>query len=542
MKQDTSAIPQPGQLFNRSRLLKKLRNEAEWDLIVIGGGATGLGVALDAVTRGYKTLLLEQSDFSKGTSSKSTKLVHGGVRYLAQGDIDLVREALKERGLLARNAAHLVKNQKFIIPAYDWFNIALYGVGLTVYDLLAGKLRLGRTSFLSSSEVMKRIPVLKQEKLTGGITYQDGQFDDSRLALNIAQTCIEQGATLLNYIKVNSLLKNDQGDISGAEATDMETGETFTIKGKSVINATGIFVDDILNMDQPGEKPTVRPSQGIHLVLDKSFLKSEDAIMIPKTSDGRVMFIIPWHNRVILGTTDTPIDVKSLEPKALESEINFILQTAEQYLVRAPKRTDVLSMYAGLRPLAVSSGDQTKTKEISRSHKIIVSKSGLITITGGKWTTFRKMGEDVVNKVMAVAGLQPSPSVSAQTSIHGNQSVTTEADHLSIYGSDLPLLQQLIDSNPEWDTLLCPGLEFTLAQVIFAIRHEMARTVEDILSRRVRVLYLDARKAVECAPQVAALLANELSKDAQWEKEQVAAFKKIAAGYLPYKLPESVMN
>lgn len=542
MKALNSAISSTEHLYSRSRLLAQIANEQEWDLIIIGGGATGLGIALDAVTRGYKTLLLEQSDFSKGTSSKSTKLVHGGVRYLAQGDIDLVREALKERGLLARNAAHLVRNQKFIIPSYDWFNIALYGIGLTIYDLLAGKLRLGRTSFLSSNEVIGRIPVLKQEKLTGGISYQDGQFDDSRLALNIAQTCLEQGATVLNYIKVNSLLKDSHGLVAGVKASDTETGDSFTIKGKAVVNATGIFVDDILQMDHPGGKPTVRPSQGIHLVLDKSFLKSEDAIMIPKTSDGRVMFIIPWHNRVILGTTDTPINEKSLEPKALESEINFILQTAEQYLVRAPKRTDVLSMYAGLRPLAVSGGNQTKTKEISRSHKIIVSESGLITITGGKWTTFRKMGEDVVEKVISVARLQHFPSVSEDVSIHGNQSVTSEPEHLSIYGSDLPLLQQLKNENPEWNTLFCSGLEFTVAQVIFAIRHEMARTVEDILARRVRVLYLDARKAIECAPLVASLLARELNKDELWEKQQVTAFTKMAKGYLPYPIAEAVIE
>ncbi len=542
MKPDFLPDSRNSDLFSRHNQLTRLRSDQNWDLIIIGGGATGLGVALDAVTRGYKTLLLEQSDFAKGTSSKSTKLVHGGVRYLAQGNIDLVREALKERGLLARNAAHLVKNQTFIIPSYDWFNIALYGVGLSVYDLLAGKLRLGRTSFLSVSETSHRLPVLKPDQLKGGISYQDGQFDDSRLALNIAQTCIEKGATVLNYVQVKGIEKDAQGKINGVSAMDSETGETFSIQGKSVVNATGIFVDDILKLDHAGEKPLVRPSQGIHLVLDKSFLKSDDAIMIPKTSDGRVMFIIPWHNRVILGTTDTPVDEKSLEPQPLESEINFVLKTAEQYLVRAPKLSDVLSMYAGLRPLAVSTGDQSKTKEISRSHKIFVSQSGLITITGGKWTTFRKMGEDVVEKAITQANLPFHPSVSANVSIHGNEDSRHHPEHLSFYGTDLTALQQLTTENPEWAKSLSPGLDFTLAQVIFAIRHEMARTVEDILARRVRILYLDARKAIECAPLIASLLARELNKDEQWENEQLAAFYKTAKGYLPSPEAEPVLK
>lgn len=520
------------EAFNRETLIAQLEVENDWDMIVIGGGATGLGVALDSVTRGFKTLLLEQVDFAKGTSSRSTKLVHGGVRYLAQGDIGLVREALRERGLLLKNAPHLVKNQSFIIPNYEWWGGPFYTIGLTIYDLLAGKLSLGRSKHIGKKETLQRLPTLKETGLKGGVVYHDGQFDDSRLAINLMQTCIEHGGVVMNHFEVIQLLKNKNGKIEGLTAKDKETGKEYSFKGKSVINATGVFVDAILQMDQPEARKIVRPSQGVHLVLDKSFLPGDDAIMIPKTTDGRVLFAVPWHNKVVVGTTDTPLDDHSLEPRALEEEIRFIITTASQYLTRAPKRTDVLSVFAGLRPLAAPQDDSGKTKEISRSHKIIVSKTGLITITGGKWTTFRKMGEDTVNKAIELGMLPERACKTEGLSIHGATTEIDHNDHLYIYGTDRSALLKLIEENPEWGKKLHPAHEYLKAEVIWAVRNEMARTVEDVLARRVRVLFMDAEAAIVMAFEVASLLAGELHKDEKWQKEQTDSFINLASGYL----------
>jgi len=518
--------------FQREVLLQQLESQPVWDVIVIGGGATGLGVALDAISRGYKTLLLEQVDYAKGTSSRSTKLVHGGVRYLAQGDIALVREALYERGLLLKNAPHLVKNQDFIIPNYEWWGGPFYTIGLTMYDLLAGKLSLGASVHLSKKETLKRLASINAEGLKGGVLYHDGQFDDARLAINLAQTAVEGGGTLLNHFDVRGLIKDAAGHIAGVVAADQETGTVYELAAKAVVNATGIFVDDILQMDQPGAKKLVRPSQGVHIVLDKSFLPGDDALMIPKTEDGRVLFAVPWHNRVVLGTTDTPLNEHSQEPKALEEEIDFILRTAARYLTRAPKRSDALSIFAGLRPLAAPQGYSTKTKEISRSHKILVSEAGLVTITGGKWTTYRRMGQDTVDKIIALGKLPAAKSQTAHLRIHGAQETPDHTNHLYVYGSDQPALQQLITAQPELGEKLDESLEFLKAEVVWAARHEMARTVEDVLARRVRVLFLDAQAAIGMAPQVAALLAQELGHDAYWQQEQVAAFRAVAQNYL----------
>ncbi|TWI95298.1 glycerol-3-phosphate dehydrogenase [Mucilaginibacter frigoritolerans] len=510
--------------------------EKIWDVIVIGGGATGLGTALDAASRGYQTLLLEQVDFAKGTSSRSTKLVHGGVRYLAQGDIGLVREALYERGLLLKNAAHLVKNESFIIPNYEWWGGAFYTIGLTLYDLLAGKLGFGRAKHISKKQVISKLGTIQQKSLYGGVVYHDGQFDDARLAVNLAQTCIEQGATVLNYFKVVNLIKNKEDKITGVVCTDIETGTSYTIKGKTVINATGVFVDNILNIDKPGRKPMVRPSQGVHIVLNRSFMPGEDALMIPKTDDGRVLFAVPWHDKLVIGTTDTPIDEHSLEPVALQEEIDFIMRTAAKYLVKAPTRKDVLSVFAGLRPLAAPESGSSKTKEISRSHKLIVSESGLITITGGKWTTYRRMGEDTIDKAIEIGGLTPYPNKTKTLPIHGNKADVDRKDHLYVYGSDEAALLALGNENPKWKEKLHPRMPYIKAEVIWGVRHEMARTVEDILARRVRALFLDARAAIDMAPAVADLIAGELNKDTTWKKEQVDLFRKVAKTYLlePY--------
>ena len=523
---------------NRNDIVEQIADPDKiWDVIIVGGGATGLGAAVDASSRGYKTLLLEQADFAKGTSSRSTKLVHGGVRYLAQGDIGLVREALHERGLLLKNAPHLVKNESFVIPNYEWWGGAFYTIGLTLYDLLAGKLGFGRAKHISKKEVISKLPTINQKGLWGGVVYHDGQFDDSRLAVNLAQTSLEQGATVLNYFRVVSLIKDDRQKIAGVITTDMETDQTYTIRCKTVINATGVFVDDLLQMDKPGKKPLVRPSQGVHLVLDRSFMPGEDAIMIPKTEDGRVLFAVPWHDKLVVGTTDTPLNEHSLEPRALEEEIDFIIRTAEKYLTKAPTRKDVLSVFAGLRPLAAPEGDSSKTKEISRSHKLLVSDSGLITITGGKWTTYRRMGEDTINKAIEVGKLDPKPSVTKDLSIHGSKLNVNRNDHLYVYGSDEDALLALVNENAEWGKKMHPDMPYIQAEVVWGVRHEMARNVEDILARRVRSLFLNARAAIDMAPIVASLIAKELNKDAAWEKEQVASFTVLANGYLlePYQ-------
>lgn len=521
----------------RNKIIEGLSDPNKiWDVIIIGGGATGLGTALDAASRGFKTLLLEQADFAKGTSSRSTKLAHGGVRYLAQGDIGLVREALHERGLMLKNAAHLVKNESFVIPNYEWWGGIFYTIGLTLYDLLAGSLGFGRAKYLSKKEVVRRIPTIQQKGLYSGVVYHDGQFDDSRLAINIAQTSLEQGATVLNYFKVTNLIKDGQGNIAGVVTTDIESGITYQVKGKTVINATGVFADDVLQLDKPGKKPLIRPSQGIHLVIDMSFMPSEDALMIPKTSDGRVLFAVPWHDKLVVGTTDTPIKEHSLEPVALEEEIEFIMKTADQYLVKAPKREDVLSMFAGLRPLAAPQDGSEKTKEISRSHKIIVSESGLITITGGKWTTYRRMAEDTVDKAIKIGHLENKPVKTKDLLIHGSKNDVDRKDHLYVYGSDRDALLALRDENKDWGNKLDPRADYIEAEVIWAVRNEMARNLEDVLARRVRILFLDARMAIDVAPKVAALIAAELHKDQQWIDEQVTTFTKLAQSYLlvPY--------
>ncbi len=522
--------------FPRETLIQQLTATPAWDLIVIGGGATGLGVALDGLSRGYKTLLLEQADFAKGTSSRSTKLVHGGVRYLAQGDIGLVREALHERGLLLQNAPHLCHNQAFIIPNYSWWGGPFYTLGLKLYDLLAGRLSLGASTHLSKADTLRQLPTLRPAGLRGGVRYHDGQFDDARLAVNLAQTCLDHGGTALNYCPVRGLLKDAHGRVTGVRATDLETGRSYELQATTVVNATGIFVDAVRQLDEPGTRPLVQPSQGVHLVLDKSFLPGPAALMIPSTADGRVLFAVPWLGRVVLGTTDTPVPTATLEPRAQEAEIDFLLNTAAHYLTRAPTRADVRSIFVGLRPLAASANGSTKTKEISRRHKIVASASGLITITGGKWTTYRRMGQDTIDRAIALGQLPPAASQTAHLSIHGAEVAAAETaasfSPLAHYGSDQPALLQLIADRPQLGEKLDSHFDFRQAEVVWAARHELARTVEDVLARRVRLLFLDAAAALRAAPAVAALLAQELGHDAAWEAQQVADFGAVARGYL----------
>ena len=520
-------------MSTREDLISKIQlEETVWDVIVIGGGASGLGAALESSARGYKTLLLEQYDFTVGTSSRSTKLVHGGVRYLAQGNVALVLEALKERGRLLHNAPHLVYNQEFLIPSYSWWYKPFYTIGLTMYDLLARSLSYGRSLPFSREKTLKEIPTLKQNGLRGSVKYHDGQFDDSRLGINLAQTMIEKGGIPLNYMKVSNLLKENE-KTSGVVAQDHETGKEYNLKAKTVLNATGVFVDDILTMDKKEHENLVMASQGVHVVIDREFLQSKHAIMIPKTPDGRVLFAVPWHNKVILGTTDIPKEKALIEPIATDEEIDFILETAGRYLVKEPTRADVKSVYAGLRPLAAPKKDaHGKTKEISRSHKIITSDSGLVTVIGGKWTTYRQMGEEMVDELIKVGGLNPSKSNTADLKIHGyKKGIDFENPHY-FYGSDIDLLNNIVKEDPTLGETLSEDLRIIKAQVVLAVRNELARNVLDVLSRRTRALFLNAKEAVRIAPLVVEILAVELGKDKAWKEKQIKEFTHIAQGYI----------
>jgi glycerol-3-phosphate dehydrogenase len=518
--------------IKREDLLDQMLREEVWDVLIVGGGATGLGAAVDAASRGYKTLVVEKSDFAKGTSSRSTKLVHGGVRYLAQGDISLVLDALEERGLLMKNAPHLVKNLQFVIPNYEWWGGPFYAIGLKVYDMMAGKLGFGPSEYISKEEVKKLIPNLVEEDLKGGVIYHDGQFDDSRLAVNLAQTALEHGACLLNYCELLALGKNDEGMLNAATVIDKEKNKKYTIRAKTIINACGVFVDDVVKMDEPERPKKVVASQGIHLVLDPSFLEGKHAIMIPKTSDGRVLFAVPWHNKIILGTTDTLMDHIDEDPKALDSEIDFILSTAGKYLNKAPQRKDVLSAFAGLRPLAAPEKEGQETKEISRNHKISVSLSGLITIIGGKWTTYRQMGEDLIDKAKQLGGLNDVNCKTKDLAIHGFVAEPDFSDPYYVYGSDKEGLLQLIASDDYYAEYLDPQLPYQMGQVVWAVRYEMAMHIEDVIARRLRALFLEVKASVRMAPKVAECMARELGKDESWINEELRNFNKIAESFM----------
>jgi len=502
----------------RPAILRAAIADVDWDVIVIGGGASGLGAAVEAVTRGYKTLLLEAHDYAKGTSSRSTKLVHGGVRYLAQGHLHLVRESLHERGVLKRNAPHLVHDLGFLIAAYRAWRIPFYGAGMAVYDLLAGRLNLRPSRALSRRAALAEVPTLRAQHLRGGILYFDGQFDDSRLAITLLRTFEDHCGVALNAAPVTELLQRD-GRIDGVRFVDAETGESHTAKGKVVINATGIFADSVRRMDDPAAEALLSPSQGVHIIVAQHFLPGGTALMVPKTEDGRVLFAVPWHDRTLIGTTDTPVKSIDLEPRALDSEIDFILRTAARYLDPAPRRSDILSVFAGLRPLIKTQA--ADTKQLSREHMIVVSKSGLVTLAGGKWTTYRRMGQDAVDRAAAVAGLAPAESRTETLRLHG------WAPDLDAYGSDRAAVQAL----PDAAVLLHPDLPYTEAEVRWAARFEQARTVEDVLARRTRALLLDAAAAVSLASRVAAILAEELGRDEVWQAAQVAAFTQLAVAY-----------
>ena len=517
--------------MRRTEMYARLRaHSGSWDMVVVGGGATGVGVAIDAASRGYRALLLEQHDFGKGTSSRSTKLVHGGVRYLEQGNISLVMEALRERGLLLANAPHLVHDRAFVVPNYDWWEAPFYGLGLKVYNLLAGKYGFGVSRILSKEETLARLPTIKTDGLRGGVVYFDGQFDDSRLLINMAATAYDLGATLLNYVRVTGLTNDAEGFIDGVIARDAETGEEYQAKAEVVINATGPFTDDLRRQADSDAAPMIAPSQGIHLVFNRSFLPGDSAIMVPHTSDGRVMFAIPWHGHTLIGTTDTPVDSPVLEPVALDQEIEFILSTAALYLAHKPTRDDILSVFAGIRPL-VKSGAGGGTAALSRGHTIHIGKSGLLTICGGKWTTYRHMAEDCVNQAAMLARLPEKPCVTEHLRLHGFYRAAHEFGPLRVYGSEALPIQELMRDQPPLAQPLDAALPYTAAEVVWAVRQEMARTVEDVLARRTRALFLNARAAIRMAPRVAELMARELDRDAAWQAQQVQSFEQLASNY-----------
>ncbi|WP_103021111.1 glycerol-3-phosphate dehydrogenase/oxidase [Salinibacter altiplanensis] len=505
--------------------------QSPWDFVIIGGGATGLGCAVDAAARGYDTLLLEMHDFAKATSSRSTKLVHGGVRYLEQGNVSLVFEALKERERLQDNAPHLVSNLPFVVPSYKWWEAPYYGIGMKVYDLLAGSQNFGRSQYLNRNQTIERLPTVETDGLRGGILYFDGQFDDTRLAVNMAQTATEQGGVLINYMKATGLTKTN-GTVDGVVAECQETDTTFDIEARSVINATGIFTDTIRQMDDPSAGTTLRPSRGTHIVLDKSFLPGDSAIMVPKTDDGRVLFAIPWHDRVVVGTTEAEVDDVSMEPTPGHDELDFLLTHAQRYLVKDPGPEDVLSVYAGIRPLVAPPGSNGDTSDISREHQLNVSESGLVTISGGKWTTYRKMAEDTIDRAARHAELVQRPSNTDDLRLHGWHQDADRFGDLALYGADAEALQDLMEDRPALREPLDERLPIRGAQVVWAARHEMARTVEDVLSRRTRCLLLDAQASIDVAPTVAKLMAEERGLSASWAEDQVDTFTEVASTYL----------
>ncbi|MBP6023640.1 glycerol-3-phosphate dehydrogenase/oxidase [Ferruginibacter sp.] len=513
--------------MNRQIFLTELEKQAEWDVVIIGGGATGLGCAVDAASRGYKTLLLEQYDFAKGTSSKATKLVHGGVRYLAQGNIKLVTEALKERGILLRNAPHVCHTQNFIIANYSWWSKIYYGIGLKLYDLMAAKLSLGSTKIVSAGYVLQHLPCVKKQGLKGGVVYTDGQFDDARLAVNLAQTACAQGATVINYCRVAEFIFTE-GKITGVVAEDVLHKKQYHLKTKAVINATGVFAAMLMKAANDNSA-SIAPSQGVHIVVDKKHFDGIDALMIPKTTDGRVLFAVPWHNKVIVGTTDTAVNNTTIEPTATGEEVDFIINNFNSYAAVPITKNDVLSVFTGLRPLIKKEGVKG-TAALNRHHAVFVSPSALITVTGGKWTTYRKMAEDAVDKA-AEQLHNKKKSVTITLKIHG-YTIENDISYLSVYGSDAAVIEKLWQGDERLKEKIHPAYPYTKAEVIFAVRNEMAQTLEDVLARRIRLLFLDATAAIASASITAMLMAQEMNKDEQWVQQQVTDFTQLAKQYL----------
>lgn len=502
--------------------------EREFDVLVIGGGATGLGIAVDASTRGFRTALVEAGDFAQATSSRATKLVHGGVRYLVSGQMHLVYEALRERKLMLQNAPHLVHPLAFVTPAYRWFDLPFYGSGLKLYDLLAGSSSIGRTRILGAGETKLMVPGIQGTNLKGSIVYYDGQFDDARLALALARTAEDHGAAVLNYARFLRPTKEKE-KLTGGVVEDVETKATYEIRAKAVINATGIFVDEIREQDEPSVSPLLRVSRGTHIVLPAEVLGDGSAIMVPKTRDGRLIFAIPWLGKVVIGTTDLPAKEAKVEPGFDESEIDYLIETINPFLSKPIARADILSIFSGLRPLI--SEKAATTAKISREHRIDISRSGLITVAGGKWTTYRRMAEDTLDFAISRKMLQNAECVTKELRLHGAPAESLAADSFSGYGTDAIRVKNLISGDRSLATKLDGELSFVRGEVVYAVREEMARTVEDVLSRRTRALLLNARAAERAAPATAQIMAEELGRDGTWADEQVRTFSELARNY-----------
>jgi len=518
--------------MERNRGIAKLEENITWDNLIIGGGATGLGIAVDSASRGYKTVLLEAYDFAKGTSSRSTKLIHGGVRYLGQGDISMVKDALRERGILKSIAPHLVHDMEFVIPFYKKWTGLFYRFGLKIYDHLSGSKIIGSSYSLTKEKLIKILPGIKPEHLTGGAVYYDTSFNDSRFAINLAHTCADQGGVVINYMKVKQLCFDDKGKVNGVIAEDLEKKKEFKILSTNVINATGVFVDKIIQLEKANAKKLIRFSQGVHLVVDSSFLPGNRALVIPKTSDGRILFAIPWYNKVLLGTTDTPVNNAVIEPLALKSEISFILKTAGKYLKKEPKPTDVLSVFAGLRPLKSPENKSKETRNMSRSHGFHISPAGMVSVLGGKWTTYRKIAEDTINLLIANKKLEKKQCITSNLKLHGAQPGGNMNDPLSVYGTDKNHLKKEIKNNADLGNPIHEDLPYLKVQVTWAVKEEMARSVEDVLARRTRALFLDASTSKKMAPDVAKIMAPLLDKNDEWVKNEVENYHKIADQYL----------
>jgi len=515
----------------RSDVLRKLGEQAEpWDVLVIGGGSSGFGAAVEAAARGYRTLLIERFDFAKGTSSRSTKLVHGGVRYLEQLNITLVLDALRERGHMLRNAPHLVHDLSFVVPAFSYLTLPYYGFGLKVYEQLSGRLSFGASKLLSRERTLEMLPGIASDGLRGGVLYHDGQFDDARYVVALLRTFQELGGTAINYVEATGLLQQ-KGKTGGVQARESEGDAYFELKAKVVVNATGVFSEDVLAMDGAARGSLLAMSQGTHFVLPHSFLAGGAALMVPKTADGRVLFAIPWHGATLVGTTDEAVDHASVEPRSMDAERRFLFEHIDRYFGRKPKTEEILSVWSGLRPL-VRQG-HGKTSKLSRDHTILVSKSGVVTVTGGKWTTYRRMGQDAIDHAADVAGLPNVASRTLDLKLHGwtDQSASV-AESERVYGTDLPMIQQLSVADSSLDALLHPRLPYRLREVLWAARYEMARTVEDVLARRTRALFLDARAAIEAAPGVADVLARELGRSEAWRERDLQGFLTVAQGYV----------
>jgi glycerol-3-phosphate dehydrogenase len=528
------AQPKPA---SRAALFERLARSHQWDLAVIGGGATGLGIALDAAARGQSVVLIESHDFAKGTSSRSTKLLHGGVRYLAQGKLRLVCEAMRERSVILRNAPHLANRLAFLVPAYSMWDMLKYGVGLTAYACLAGNRSLGNTAWLGPKQTLHALPSLRREGLKGGIRYWDAQFDDARLAIALARTAAAHDALVLNYCEAVRV-QHVSGKVSGLICRDQETGNEYKVRARCVINATGVWVDSV-RRTEPTEQapargdlcssqrdqnfvPKVMPSRGAHIVLDASFLPSGQALMVPSTSDGRVLFAIPWLGKLLVGTTDTATLEATHEPLPTADEIAFILRELGRYLESAPTAKDVLSAWAGLRPLVKPPEQQTHTKSVSREHDIAVSESGLVTVTGGKWTTYRVIADEALEACMARGLMNRRTPCRTEHLLLVGATRTSIVGRLRVYGSEADRAASM----PGADRLICP--ELTEGMVRFAARYEYARTVEDVLARRSRLLFLDARKAASCAETTANILREELGNDPK-SSEFIALANQYAA-------------